>query len=149
MQSCRESRTESREHKIMNKRTHRIISLLLTILLLFAGTYADAASADALFKCDLTGKAATNLTPCHSAVNDATICTTESSNIHNIELQSRGRYRQQYREVNEFLSLQNSVFGSISRRKSYIHHAAKYSFCQTQNERLAEYMHQSDGKKRI
>lgn len=149
MQSCRKNRIESREHKTMNKRTHKIISLFLTILLLFAGTYADAVSADALFKCNLIGETDATLAPCHSTINDATICKTESSNIDNIELQSQGRYRQQYREVNEFLSLQNSVFGSISRRKSYIHHAAKYSFCQTQNELLTEYMHQSDGKKRI
>lgn len=134
---------------MMDKRAHRIISFFLTILLLFAGAYADAVSADALFECDLSGKTAASLTSCRSDINDAAICKTESSNIHNVELQSRGRYQQQYREVNEFLSLQNSIFGSTSRKKSYIHHAAKYSFCQTQNERLTKYMHQSDGKKRI
>lgn len=133
----------------MNKRTHRIISIFLAILLLFAGAYADAAPADALFTYDLTGKMAVCLAPCHSDLNDDAIGTTESSNAPNIEMQSRGSYRQQYREVSEFLSLQNSVFGSTSRRKSYIHYAAEYSFCPTQNELLAAYIHQSDGKKRI
>lgn len=134
---------------MMDKRTRRIISLVLAILLLFSGAYAGAVSADALFACDFAGNAAPSLTPCHSDINDAAICTTESSNIHNMELHSRGRYQQQYREINEFLSLQNSVFGSLSRKKSYTHHSAKYSFCQTQNELLTEYLHQSDGKKRV
>lgn len=116
---------------------------MLAILLLFAGAYADA-----LFEYDLTGKTAACLTSCHSDLNDDAIGTTESSNAHTIEMQSR-ESQQQYREVSEFLSLKNSVFGSTSRRKSYIHHAAKYSFCLTQNELLAAYIHQSDGKKRI
>lgn len=149
MQDYGKSHVKSQEHKIMDKKTHRIISLFLTILLLFSGAYVDAVSAEALFACDFAGNTAANLTSCQSDINDAAICTTESLNIHNMELQSRGRYQQQYREINEFLSLQNSVFGSLSRRKSYLHHSTKYSFCQTQNELLTEYMHQSDGKKRI
>lgn len=134
---------------MMDRKTHRIISLLLTILLLFSGTYVDAALADTLLEYDLTGKAAANLAPCHSDLHDDAICTTESSNAPTIEVQSRGSYQQQYREVSEFLSLQNSGFGFTSRKKSYIHHAAKYAFCQTRNELLAAYIHQSDGKKRI
>lgn len=133
----------------MDKRTHRIISIFLAILLLFAGAYADAAPTDALFEYDLTGKTTACLAPCHSELNDDAIGTTESSNTPAIEMHSRESHQQQYREVSEFLSLQNSVFGSTSRRKSYIHHAAKYSFCLTQNELLAAYIHQSDGKKRI
>lgn len=133
----------------MNKRTHRIISIFLAILLLFSGAYADAVPADALFAYDLTGKTVACLAPCHSNFNDDAIGATESSNAPNIEMQSRGSYQQQYREVSEFLSLQNSAFSFTSRRKSYIHHAAKYAFCQTRNELLAAYIHQSDGKKRI
>lgn len=133
----------------MNKRTHRIISIFLAILLLFAGAYADAAPADALFECDLAGKTAACLAPCHSDLHGDAIGTPESSNAPALEMQSREIHQQQYREVSEFLSLQNSVFGSTSRRKSYIHHAAKYSFCLTQNELLAAYIHKSDGKKRI
>lgn len=133
----------------MNKKTHRIISLFLAILLLFAGAYADAAPADALFEYALTGKTAACLTPCHSNLNDDAIGATESSNAPTIEMQSRESHQQQYREVSVFLSLQNSVFGSTSRKKSFIHHAAKYSFCLTQNELLAAFIHQSDGKKRI
>lgn len=134
---------------MMNKSTHRIISLFLAILLLFAGAYVDAVLADSLLEYDLTGKTTANFAPCYSDTNDAAICTTESSNVPNIELQSRGSYQQQYREVNEYLSLQNSGFGSTSLRKSFIHHAAKYSFCQTQNELLTAYIHQSDGKKQL
>lgn len=133
----------------MDKRTHRIISFVLAILLFFAGTYADAAAADALFEYDLTEKTTPGLAPYHSDINNAAICTTESSNVHNIELQSRGRYQQRYRQVNEFFYLHNSVSGSLSQGKSYIYHAAQYAFCQAQNELLTEYMHQSDGKKRI
>lgn len=133
----------------MDKKVHRMIGLLLSILLLFAGAYADAASADAFSVYDLTGKTAASLAPCHSDIHDDAIGTSESTNTPNIELQSRGSYQQQYREVSEFLSLQNSGFRFTSRRKSYIHHAAKYAFCQMQNELLAAYIHQSDGKKRI
>lgn len=134
---------------MMDKKIHRMIGLLLSILLLFTGTYADAASADPFSAYDLTGKAAICFAPCHSDINDDAICTTESSNAPDIELQPRRSYQQQYREVSESLSLQNSIFGSTSRRKSYFHHAAKALFGQTQNELLAAYIHQSDGKKRI
>lgn len=134
---------------MMNKNTHRIIGIFLIILLFFSGTYANAASAGALFVYDLTGKVSANIVSCHSDTNSDAICTTESSNAHNIELQSRESYHQQYREVSEYLSLLHSVFGSQSRRKSYIHHAAKYSFCLTQDELLTEYIHQSDGKKHL
>lgn len=133
----------------MDKRTYRIISIFLAILLLFAGACADAAPAYALFEYDLTGKSAACLTSCHSDLNDDAISATESSNTPTIAMQSRESHQQQYREVSEFLSLQNSVFGSTSRRKSYIHHAAKYAFCLTQNELLTEYIHQSDGKKHL
>lgn len=134
---------------MMSKSTHRIISLFLAILLLFAGAHVDAVLADTLLEYDLTGKMTANLTPCHSDIHDDAIGTSESSNTPDIEPQSRGNYQQQYREVNEFLSLQNFGFGSTSRRKSYIHHAAKYAFCQTQNELLTAYIHQSDGKKQF
>ena len=133
----------------MDKRTHKIISLFLAILLFLAGIYVDTSTPDALLGYDSTTEAAISPAPCHSDMNDAAIHTTELPNVHNIELQSRGRYQEQYREVIEFLYSQCSGFSFLSRRKSYIQHVATYLFCQTQNELVIEYMHQSDGKKRI
>ncbi|RKI84311.1 hypothetical protein D7V83_05530 [bacterium 0.1xD8-71] len=133
----------------MDKRTHRIISLFLIISLLFAGLYMDAIPAEDFFVYDLTGTTAASLAPVHTDINTTAICTTASSAVPGIDLQTRARYQQRYREVSEFLYLLYSGSGSISQGKSYIHHTATYLFHRTQNELITEYVYQSDGKKRI
>lgn len=136
-------------HKRMDKKIHRIISILLAISLFFAGMYVDAVPAEDFFAYDLTGKMTASLAPLHSDINHDTICTTESPAVHNTAAQSRTKYQQRYREVVEFLYLHCSGLGAIAQEKSCIHHAATYLFYRTQNELITEYVYQSDGKKRI
>ncbi len=132
----------------MEKQIHRIIGIFLAISLLFAGMYMKAIPTEDLFAYDLTGKMSASLAPVHSDINHDAICTTDLPAVSNSDLQSRTKYQQRYREVIAFLYLQCSGFGSISQRKSCIHHTT-YSFYQTQNELITEYVYQSDGKKRI
>ncbi|MDE7324570.1 MAG: hypothetical protein K2N73_17990 [Lachnospiraceae bacterium] len=133
----------------MNKRTHRIIGLFFAILLFLSGMYMDTITAESLFVYDFTGEVAASLISCHSDMNSAAICTTGLLNAHSIELQSLERYPERYQKSNAFLSLQRPGFGALSQGKSYIHHAVSHLFCRTQNELVTDYMHQSDGKKRI
>ncbi len=135
---------------MMDKRTHRIISLLFAILLFLSGMYADAVTAEALFVYDLTGEVAAGLAPRHSDINDATICSTmELLNVCSMEQQSPGRYQVRAREVNALLYLQCSGFGFLSQGKSRMHRVAAHLCCRRQNELVMDYLHQSDGKKRI
>lgn len=132
-----------------DRRTHRIIGLLLALLLLLTGMHTNAVTAEALSVYDLTGKTTANLSSFHSDINDTAIGTTELPFVHNMEPQSWEKYQDHYREVNEFLYLQCSGFGSFSQGKSRIYHAATSLFCQAENEVVTTYMHRSDGKKRI
>jgi YbbR domain-containing protein len=133
----------------MDKRTHRIISILLAISLFFAGMYINTLLTKDLFAYDLTGTMTASLSPIHLDINDDAICTTALPAINNIDLQSQTRYQQRYREINEFLYLLCPDFSAISQGKSYVHHITTYLFYQTQNELVTEYVYQSDGKKRI
>ena len=135
---------------MMNKRTHRIISLFFAILLFLSGMHADTVATEALFVYNLTGKMATGLAPCHSDINDATICSEmDLLNMCSVEQQSPGRYQERAREVNDFLYLQCSGFGFLSQGKSCMHRVMVHLSCRRQNELVIDYLHQSDGKKRI
>lgn len=133
----------------MDKKIHRLISIILTISLFFAGMYVDTVLAEDFFVYDLTGNTTASLAPLHSDINHDAICTTESPAVHNTASQSRAKYQQRYKEVIEFLYLQCSGFGSAAPENSYIHHTATYLFYRTQNELITEYVYQSDGKKRL
>ena len=129
---------------MMNKKTHRIISIFLIISLLFAEMYITALPAEDSFARDLS-----NFVSIQSDINQDAICTTESPAVHSMDLQSLASYQQRYREVHEFLSLPYAGFGSVLRGKSHIYHTTTYLFYRTQNERITEYVYQSDGKKRL
>ena len=129
----------------MNKKTHRIISIFLIISLLFAEMYITALPAEDSFARDLSAHSAS----IQSDINQDAICTTESPAVHSMDLQSLASYQQRYREVHEFLSLPYAGFGSVLRGKSHIYHTTTYLFYRTQNERITEYVYQSDGKKRL
>ncbi len=133
----------------MDKKIHRIISILLAITLLFAGMYVDAAPAEDFFVYDLTGKMTASLAPLRSDINHDAICTTELPAVQNTAAQSRTRYQHRYREIVASLCLHCSSLSAIAQEKSCIHYAATYLFYRTQNELITEYVYQSDGKKRI
>ncbi len=135
---------------MMDKRTHRIISLFFAILMFLSGMYAEAVTAEALFVYDLTGKMAAGLAPCHSDINDAAICSImELLNVCSVEQQSPGRYQVRAREVNDLLYLQCAGFGFLSQGKSCMQRVAAHLCCRRQNELVTDYLHQADGKKRI
>lgn len=134
---------------MMNKKTHKIIGIFLIISLLFAEMYITALPAEDSFARDLSGQMAANFVSIQSDINQDAICTTESPAVHSMDLQSLASYQQRYREVHEFLSLPYAGFGSVLRGKSHIYHTTTYLFYRTQNERITEYVYQSDGKKRL
>ncbi|MDE6911235.1 MAG: hypothetical protein K2P44_12300 [Lachnospiraceae bacterium] len=128
----------------MRKNTQRRIGLFLAMLLFLSGMYVDTVMTEAFFVYDTTGK----IVSCHSDINDATICTSELISVCSAERLSHGGYQERVREMNDFLYMQCSGFGSLFRRKSCILHAARL-LCRKQNELVTDYIHQSDGKKRI
>lgn len=133
----------------MSKRTHRMICLFYIALLLLTGIYMDTIPEEALSVCSQTGKTTAILAPLHSDINCATICPKEFPNILDMKLQSRGKFQEQHREVNECLYLSCFGSGSLFHGKSYRYHAAASLFFHSQNDLVTEYMHQSDGKKRV
>lgn len=143
---------------MMAKRKHRIISSFIAIILFFAGMHADTFSAESFSGQYFAGKTTAIPASCHSAYdtvchstskNDAVIYTTETPDVCIMTLPLQEKFQEQYRESNAFFYLQCSGINSLLQKKSYIRHASTYLFCQTQNGLVTEYIHQSDGKKRI
>lgn len=135
----------------MDKKTHRIISLLLAISLFFAGLYMDTVLTEDLFAYGLTGNMAASLTPVPLDVDHNAICTTELPALHHVYLQSQAKDPQCYGENTASPALSCSAFRSMWQGKSYLHDTAAYPFYRyrMQKELITEYVYRSDGKKRI
>ncbi|MDE7184707.1 MAG: hypothetical protein K2O40_09605 [Lachnospiraceae bacterium] len=121
-------------------RTDRIICLMVTILLLLSGMYLDTAAPDDLFVYSSFPRMSMDAPQLDS--NDARVCTTEMLNeCISIQLQSEGR--------SVFLHLICAGQLALISGKILPYPKSIQTFCHRLDALVVEYMHQSDGKKRI
>ena len=138
------------ERRTMNKEIQKIICFVLIISLSLAGLYVDTIAAASLFVCDFTGKTASCLRSCHADNSDSNVCTEAMLNeCSGMELEPLGKYPDRDRETGDSLNLLYSILGFLFQGKSFPLQKTIQFFCLSQNELLTDYIHQSDGKKRI
>lgn len=137
-------------HKITNKGTPGIMCFVLAVALFLAGMYTDAIMSDVLFVCDSMGKTSSCLRSCHTDINDVNVCIAEMLNeCSSMEWQPYGRHRSQEGKIGSLLYFLYANLGSSFRGDFWACKETIQSFCQVQNELLTDYIHRSDGKKRI
>lgn len=132
---------DGEEGIMVHGRMYRKISFILVMALFLTGIYLDTAADDAFFLCDPAGGTAFCAQPLYTDFNGAGICRQETLNeAGGVENQSAG--------LHPHLSLIR--LDGIVPSQGKMHHFSELvqPFCQTMDGLVAEYLHQSDGKKR-
>lgn len=127
---------------MVHKIKYRIISFVLAISLFLSGMYLDTNAGDAFFVYDSTGNTSLCARVFHADINHAKMCMTELLNeCSDAEIQS-------YSPSPLLCPLYaDDLF--LLQGRSVRHPETVFSFYRTLDGIVTDYIHQSDGKKRI
>lgn len=123
-------------------RNHSIICLMIIISLLLSGMYFDTVTPDDFFAYSSFSIMSIDDPSFDFYYKDTKVCTTEMLN-------ECACVQQQPEELSVFLHLLFTDQLALIQRRALQNPETIRAFCRTLDALVTEYMHQSDGKKRI
>lgn len=135
----------------MRKKVRKLTGLIMTLFLFVTGIYCEFSRADAAFLRAPVQTGGSCLLAGAPVVPDAQACDTELSGIRgNIcPGQLTVRFANQRRDIRGSLSALFQNIFSVREGRSYSHFEKLRALSENQKELVTNYIHKSDGKKRI
>lgn len=135
----------------MQSRKQKAMCILLAIVIVLSGMCFESSKADASFLYAPAEASDSTVRPVDATIREAQLCTTETLGIRdNADIQQfAGRVNSQKRETSDSLALLYFNILSSAAGKFYAGSEMMRSGQQYRNELVANYIHRSDGKKRV
>ena len=133
-----------------NKR-NKLIYVLIILSVVISGMYFENFKADSAFVCSPAEKTNSYISSVNAAITKVHACTTEMLGIHgSMELEQLTiRFANQRRDIKMSLDFLCQIIFCINERKSYAVFEEIQFVSGNQDELIINYIHKSDGKKRI
>lgn len=134
----------------MRVKKHKILRFILAVLLFVTGLFLEVTMTGMLAALDSTGNADANLGFCHTNINDIKILTTETLGDYcTAKVEQSEQFQAQKREIKASSNLLFADFTAFVQGKFFVFLKNPQVICRLQNDPVTDYIHRSDGKKRI